>query len=282
MMPCLPILLHGKLLNRPMSQHPVHASRPPPRPLATVGILGGMGPEATVLLLQKIIAATPARDDADHIPLLVDQNTQVPSRIRHLIEGTGQDPGPVLAGMALRLQIAGAMALAMPCNTAHHYAPAICAAVTIPLIDMVALSVARAAKLAGPDGTIGVLGSPAVRRIGLFDRAYAAAGLTPLYAADEDAMLATIRQIKAQGATPQAMAALTAASAALQARGAQIQMIACTEFSLIPAAVAPGVSAFDTLDQLVGGIIAFATQTGPGQTKAEHNPQLHSANAPIH
>jgi aspartate racemase len=58
--------------------------------------------------MQKVIAATPARDDADHIPLIVDQNPQVPSRIRHLIEGTGDDPGPVLAAMAARLQAAGA------------------------------------------------------------------------------------------------------------------------------------------------------------------------------
>ena len=108
-----------------------------------VGILGGMGPEATVLLMQKVIAATPARDDADHIPLIVDQNPQVPSRIRHLIEGVGDDPGPVLAAMARRLQQAGALALAMPCNTAHHYAPAIRAATSVPLIDMVALSVSH-------------------------------------------------------------------------------------------------------------------------------------------
>ena len=47
----------------------------------TVGILGGMGPEATILLQQKLIAAVPASDDADHVPLLIDMNPQVPSRI---------------------------------------------------------------------------------------------------------------------------------------------------------------------------------------------------------
>lgn len=57
-----------------------------PRP---VGILGGMGPQATVLLMDKLIAAVRAADDRDHIPLIVDQNTQVPSRIQRLIEGAG-------------------------------------------------------------------------------------------------------------------------------------------------------------------------------------------------
>jgi aspartate racemase len=237
-----------------------------------VGILGGMGPEATVLLMQRILVATPARDDADHIPLLVDQNPQVPSRIRHLIEGTGNDPGPVLAAMARRLQVAGAEALAMPCNTAHHYLGDIRAAVTIPMIDMVTLSVAQAAALAGKGGSVGILASPAVRRIGLFDRAFAKAGIAPVYSEDEDDMLATIRQIKAQGAVPAARTALAAASSALLARGARVQMIACTEFSLISDAVDPGAVAFDTLDQLVSGIIAFATSHGNGTDKAEVQP----------
>jgi aspartate racemase len=242
-----------------------------------VGILGGMGPEATVLLMQKIIAATPARDDADHLPLIVDQNPQVPSRIRHLIEGAGEDPGPVLAAMARRLQVAGAEALAMPCNTAHHYAGAIRAAVALPLIDMVALSVAHAARLAGRGGTVGILASPAVRRIGLFDAAFAAAGLTPAYARDEDATLATIRLIKAEGATAGARAALAAASAELLGRGAQVQLIACTEFSLIADAADPEANAVDTLDLLAAGIIAYATSSGPDANKADLQPPNRSA-----
>lgn len=233
-----------------------------------VGILGGMGPEATVLLMQKIIAATPARDDADHIPLIVDQNPQVPSRIRHLIEGTGDDPGPVLAAMAARLQAAGACALAMPCNTAHHYAPAIRAAVTVPFLDMVALSVAHAAGLAGPGARVGILASPAVRRVGLFEAPCAAAGLTPVYAADEAAVLAAIRSLKADGVTDTACATLRAASARLCDEGAGVQMIACTEFSLIAQETAPTAVSFDTLDLLTRAIIAFAAQRDNGQQQA--------------
>jgi aspartate racemase len=178
------------------------------------------------------------------------------------------------------LQGAGAEALAMPCNTAHHYGPAIRAAVTIPLIDMVALSVAHAAALTGTGGTVGILASPAVRKTGLFDRAFADAGLTAIYAQDEPAMLATIRLIKSQGATPAARAALADASAHLLSRGARVQMIACTEFSLIGEAVAPGVTAFDTMDLLVDGIIAFATSDGTTINKAAPQPPTTSAHAP--
>jgi aspartate racemase len=223
-----------------------------------VGILGGMGPEATVLLMQRLLTAARATDDAGHIPLIVDQNPQVPSRIRHLMDGTGDDPGPVLAAMAERLQTAGATAIAMPCNTAHHYAPAIRAAIQVPFLDMVATSVSHAARLTQAATQIGILGSPALRRIGLFDTALAARGLTPCYPTDEGAMLNAIRAIKAQGATGATRATLLAASTALYDRGAAVQMIACTELSLIADAVDPRATVFDTLDVLVSEIATFS------------------------
>lgn len=224
-----------------------------------VGILGGMGPEATVLILQKLLAAVPAQDDADHIAVIVDQNPQVPSRIRHLLEGNGPDPAPVLAEMAQRLVAGGAQALAMPCNTAHHYAPAIRAAVSVPFLDMIALSV-RHARALMPQGQtlIGILASPAVQKIGLFDTALTELGLSALYPKDPAALLAAIRQIKAQGPSAAARQTLRDASQELQARGAAVQMIACTEFSLIADAVATDIVAFDTLDLLVDAIVTFA------------------------
>ena len=186
----------------------------------------------------------------------------MPSRLRQLLDHQSDDQGLVLAAMTARLQGAGAqaLALAMPCNTAHHYAGAIRAAVAVPLIDMVALSVAEAARLAGRGGRVGILCSPAVRQVGLFDAALLQAGLQPVYAADGDAMLAAIRSLKARGPNDEARAMLSAASARMLAEGAVIQMIACTEFSLIADALVSGATGFDTLDQLVKGIVAFATE----------------------
>ncbi|MGY9013879.1 MAG: aspartate/glutamate racemase family protein, partial [Rhodospirillales bacterium] len=87
----------------------------------TVGVIGGMGPEATVELMSRIIAKTPANDDVDHIHMIVDNDPKIPSRIKALLEGTGEDPGPYIANMARKLQTAGADFLVMPCNTAHLY-----------------------------------------------------------------------------------------------------------------------------------------------------------------
>lgn len=227
-----------------------------------VGVLGGMGPQATILLMQKVLASVQAADDFDHIPLIVDQNPQVPSRIRHIIDGQGDDPGPVLAAMAKGLVAAGADGLAMPCNTAHHYADAITAAVSVPFLDMVELSVTKAAGLAGYGGKVGILASPAVRKIGLFDARFAAFGIKPIYPSNEAAMLAAIRQIKAKGPGPEAQKLLQAASEELLDRNARVQMIACTEFSLIPTATARQATAFDTLDVLVAAIKDFALSGG--------------------
>lgn len=219
-----------------------------------VGILGGMGPEATILMQQRLLDAVPAQDDSDHIPLLIDMNPQVPSRIAHLIEGTGGDPAPVLADMARRLETAGAQALAMPCNTAHSYAASITAAVDIPLLNMVTLSADRA----GP-GKVGLLASPATRITGVFDTALAKVGATPVWLPDDAALLHAIRIIKSNGATVEARNILRAASEELLASGAETQLVGCSEFSLIAEAASADARVIDTLDVLVDAVVAFAT-----------------------
>jgi aspartate racemase len=126
---------------------------------------------------------------------------------------------------------------------------------------MVALSAAHAASLVARGGQVGVLASPAVRKVGLYDAALAKHGLTGLYPNDEAAMLVAIRQIKAEGARQASRQILLAASKDLAERGASVQLVACTEFSLIADSVAPQVRAFDTLDVLVDAIKAFALDT---------------------
>lgn len=229
--------------------------------MRTVGVLGGMGPEATVLLMQKVIRSVDAADDSDHVHLIVDQNPQVPSRIDYFLKGSGINPGPVLARMARGLQVAGAEALAMPCNTAHHFADEITREVSVPFLDMVHLSAQAALQAGGKPVRIGVLASPAVRKTGLFDRALGDFGATADYAANEEHLLAAIQEIKKSGGTPRARGLLRAASEDLRDRGASIQLIACTEFSLVANAIAEDTKAIDTLDVLAAAIVRFAKST---------------------
>jgi len=118
-----------------------------------------------------------------------------------------------LAQMATGLERAGANALALPCNTAHYYADAIRAAVSIPFLDMVELSARHAAALTPTGGCVGILASPAVCKIALFESALADNGLSAAYPDDEKELLIAIRRIKSEGANPASRAALAAASA---------------------------------------------------------------------
>ncbi|MDZ7710784.1 MAG: amino acid racemase [Roseovarius sp.] len=221
-----------------------------------VGILGGMGPEATILLMQKVMAAVPARDDADHVPLLVHQNPQVPSRIKALIEGGGEDPGPTLARMARDLAAGGAQALAMPCNTAHYYAPAVRAATALPFLDMLDLT---ATHLAGAGARrVGMLASPATRLADVFAAPFAARGLEPVFLEDDTALLAIIRAVKAGRDTTTLAAPLRAEAEALRAQGVDHLLVACTELSLMTGALPDDLPRTDSLDCLSGAIVAFA------------------------
>jgi aspartate racemase len=223
-----------------------------------LGILGGMGPEATVLLMSRIIAATPARDDADHVPMIVDNNTQVPSRIAALIDGNGADPAPVLAEMARKLQDYGAEALIMPCNTAHTYASVVRDAASVPFIDMVEASVDAVVGLAAPVRRLGVLASPATRKTAVFGTAFAPSDIGLIWPEDEDGVLGIIRHIKANGADAHAQEMLQAAADGLASRDVDAVLIGCTEFSLLTGRISAAVPIVDTLDVLVARAVAFA------------------------
>src|SRR6516162_7724162 len=153
-----------------------------------VGIIGGMGPEATVDLMRRVVAKTPAQDDADHIHLIVESNPKIPSRIAHLIDGTGADPTPELIRIAVNLQRAGADALAIPCNTAHAYADSIRRAVSIPLLDMVSLTIEH--LCAKGAARVGILASTAVHSTALFSKGLSAHGIEVVLSARQDDLMA--------------------------------------------------------------------------------------------
>ncbi|MEO0918799.1 MAG: aspartate/glutamate racemase family protein, partial [Pseudomonadota bacterium] len=200
--------------------------------MKTVGVIGGMGPEAMVLFMSHMVGAVPAKDDADHAPLLVDQNPAVLSRIAALVDGEASSTAPTLLGMARGLEDAGAEALVMPCNTVHHYGKVIADAASMPFISMVEFAVARAAVLS-PGKLIGLLGSPALASIDLFGAPIAAKAIRTISLQDPDATVASIRSLKANGASSQVTEQLSREAHAMAQAGAQAICICCTEFSLV-------------------------------------------------
>ena len=225
-----------------------------------VGIIGGMGPEATVDFMHRLVAATPARDDKDHLHVLADNNPKIPSRIAALIEGTGEDPTPVLCRMAQGLEAQGADFLVIPCNTAHYYLPAIARSVRIPLLDMVELSVKKLLAAGSKPRRIGMLASPAVRLVGLYSGRMEGAGLEAMFTRqpEEDALLAVIKAVKAGQVSERHRKDYAQVAKSLADAGAEAFLIACTELSVMGPPEAVTAPVIDTLDVLVQATIATA------------------------
>lgn len=231
---------------------------------AVAGVIGGMGPEATVELMRRIIAVTPARDDADHIHLLVDNNPKVPSRIKALIEGTGEDPAPTLIDMARRLESAGADFLVIPCNTAHYYWQQIRQAVDVPVWNIIELTLRRAATSVGAPMSVGMLASPALRRVRLYEAHCAAYGASLIYPEDEETLLALIRAVKAGRFGDAELAQLNSAASRLIDAGADVLVLGCTEFSLVAERLAVTAPVIDSLQVLCEEIVAHVKGSTPG------------------
>jgi len=220
----------------------------------SVGIIGGMGPEATVDLMRRVIAKTPASGDQDHVHLIVESNPKIPSRIAHLIDGTGTDPTPELIRIAVNLQRAGADALAMPCNTAHAYAPSIRGAVTIPLLDMIELTVQQIAS-SRPVACVGLLASSAVIATELYAKAFANYGIAVVHPEQQDHVMALIKAVK-RGETGLARQAELGRLALELANRTDALLIGCSELSVISAGIT--VPHVDSLDVQAQAIVNFA------------------------
>jgi aspartate racemase len=200
-----------------------------------VGVIGGMGPEATVDLMRRVIGATPAQDDRDHVRMVVDNNPKVPSRMRAVLEESGESPGPVMAQMALNLAALGADFLAIPCNTAHLYLDQVRSTVDIPVLDMVELAVERVAEENPGIVHVGLLASDAVLRTGLYQKHFRAHGITQIVPSPpiQARIMASIRLIKSGDLADQPRSAIRSAANDLKGRGSDALMVGCTELSIV-------------------------------------------------
>lgn len=194
------------------------------------GVLGGMGPEATVDFMAKVIALTPGDKDQDHIHMLVDHNPTVPNR-QDAILGEGEDPGPALADMARRLETAGADFLVVPCNTAYVFEQAIIDAVDIPLVSIIDVTID-----AIPDGcsAVGLLATGGCLQAGVYQRGLEERQLNALVPTTDELveLMSAVNAIKAGKANAATGAALLSLAQALIERGAGAIIAGCTEIPL--------------------------------------------------
>ena len=221
-----------------------------------VGILGGMGPEATVELMRRLVARTPASCDNDHIRCIVDQNGKVPNRSVAIAAGDPA-PGEVLADMARRLTAYGADMLCMPCNTAHYYLPQIRAASALPVVDMLECTV-QAARQAFPTARkAAVLCTTGTRATGLYDERLAREGFRAAYppAMQQEMLMAVITAVKGGDTGAKVRADFQAVIDFMRAEGAELAIAACTELSVICPDSKEQAFVLDALDCLVDALV---------------------------
>src|SRR5512135_475946 len=145
-----------------------------------LGVIGGTGPLATADFFRKLIDATPARDDDEHIPVLIHSVPQIPSRPAAILRG-GPSPLPALLQARDRLLAAGATLLAMPCNTAHHWYDGLVDSCPVPFIHIVD---AVAELLPADARELGIVATRATLQARVFERRLAGRGIE-LAAPDE-------------------------------------------------------------------------------------------------
>jgi aspartate racemase len=198
-----------------------------------IGVLGGMGPLATADFFNKVIAATPAKGDADHVPLLIQSDPRIAPRPAAIL-GEGRSPLPELLAGRDRLILAGATALAMPCNTAHFWLAELRNGCTVPFLSMVDASLDAVSQLADAGSIIGIIATRATLAAQIFDLALTRAGYTampPDEAVMQSLVLPGIACVKA-GDTLRGGQLIEEAVQALLNQGAHAVILACTETPL--------------------------------------------------
>ena len=194
----------------------------------TIGIIGGMGPLATVDLFNKIVIHTDSNCDQEHIPILIDNNTQIPDRTGFLL-GINESPSKHLIESAKKLQNAGADFILIACNTAHHFVNEIAGAVNIEIVNGLEAPAEEAAKLGFKK--VAVLGSEGFINHVDFGQYYSKVGIDVITAKEQDIVTDLIyKGIKANKNID--ISGFIILLERLSQEGAEAFVLACTELPI--------------------------------------------------
>lgn len=199
-----------------------------------IGVLGGLGPWATLDLFEKILRLTPAQTDQEHLRILIDNNPKIPDRSPAIL-GDGADPTPELIATAQNLERAGADFIVIPCNTAHFFYDRIAAAVSIPVVHIMDEVAAAAREQVPGVRVMGVLATEATVASGLYHRAcdrvqIQVIGPDP---AGQRIVNRAIYGVKAGRMGSDVTQSLVRVADRLIAQGAQALVLGCTELPFV-------------------------------------------------
>jgi aspartate racemase len=198
-----------------------------------IGVLGGMGPLATADFFAKVLAATPASGDADHVPLLILSDPRIPPRPAAIL-ARGESPLPALRAARDRLLHAGATALVMPCNTAHYWYDALRQDCPVPFLSIVEAACNEIGALASAGDRVAIIATRATLASRLFDTQIVAMGFVPVLPTEQQLALEILPAIETvkRGDLQGGGKLLNSLVGRLLADGAAAVMLACTEVPL--------------------------------------------------
>jgi len=233
---------------------PLHAPVP-----GLLGVLGGMGPLATADFMHKLVQATPAAVDQDHVPLLVSSIPQVPDRSA-AFRGEGVSPLAAMVDSGRRLVRAGAGLLVMPCNTAHLWFDDVRQALGVPMLHLVDAAIADAIAAADTDARIGLLATETTLASGLYVGRTPPGALhwvLPTVAEMADWVTPGIAAVKA-GRLARGGELLMLAAQALARRGASALVLGCTEIPIVLDAARSPLPVIDATAALARRCVAWS------------------------
>ena len=229
-----------------------------------IGVLGGMGPAATVDFLAKLIRLTPADQDQDHVPVTVLSDPRIPDRMAAVLEGRGPSPLDALRRGIRTLEQAGAACIAIPCNSAHFWYDELLETSNVPILHIADTVLADLARRDGVDSPVGLLATAATLEAGFYQERLSGAGYAcTLPAADVTAScvlpaIALVKRDRAVDAAP----LLARAVDHLIERGARSVLLACTELPLALAAMCDAPPCLDATEALARACIAWHREHG--------------------
>jgi aspartate racemase len=232
-----------------------------------IGILGGMGPEATVSLFRRIVEVTGATRDQDHVRTIIDNNPKIPDRTPAIL-GRGESPVPMMVSTARNLEHAGADFIIIPCVSAHHFIGLLREAISVPILSIVDAVIAELERHSPTLDTVGLLATTGTITGGNFQRGLEEAGYVvkvPTPSDQEKLVMEVIygeRGIKAGYLTPENKEGLVEASRRLVELEAQGIIAGCTEVPLVLSQEDLSVPFFDSLLILAREAVKEATEGG--------------------
>ena len=213
-----------------------------------IGIIGGMGPMATLDLFGKLIANTDASNDAEHIRTYIDCHTGIPDRTKAILHG-GESPVSYIAESACKLADMGADFLLIPCNTSHYFYDEIVAASPIPVMHMIR-ETAIALEAQGVT-RVGLLATDGTLQSGIYQRELEVRGIQticPLSEEQQEVMRLIYEGVKADAPCFDTTV-IEAMVARMKREGAERLVLGCTELPL--GFERYGLSCEDTVDPSV-------------------------------